>query len=81
LLDPDFPVSRNDLMAHCASRGISTRRGIMAAHLEPSCARFADGPLPVTERLTRDSLILPLFHDLEEADQDRVIEAVLDAAR
>jgi perosamine synthetase len=81
LLDPDFPVSRNDLMAHCASRGISTRRGIMAAHLEPACARFADGPLPVTERLTRDSLILPLFHDLEEADQDRVIEAVLDAAR
>ena len=53
----------------------------MAAHLEPAYARFADGPLPVTERLTHDSLILPLFHDLDEADQDRVIEVVLEAGR
>lgn len=28
-------------------------------------------PLPVTERLTRESLILPLHHLLTEADQDR----------
>ena len=81
LLDREFPVSRDDLMARCAEHGISTRRGIMAAHLEPACARFADGPLPATERLTHDSLILPLFHDLDEADQDRVIEVVLEAGR
>ena len=30
----------------------------------------------MTERLTRDSLILPLFHELTEADQDRVAEAL-----
>ncbi len=81
LLDDDFPLSRDELMARCAERAISTRRGIMAAHLEPACAAYADRPLPVTERLTADSLILPLSHDLEEKDQDRVIQTVLDAAR
>jgi len=30
----------------------------------------------VTERLATQSLMLPLFHDLDEADQDRVIDAV-----
>jgi perosamine synthetase len=36
-------------------------------------------PLPATERLTRDSLILPLFHDLDEADQDHIIDVVCGA--
>jgi perosamine synthetase len=36
-------------------------------------------PLPVTERITRDSLILPLFHEMTEEQQDRVV-AVLRAA-
>ena len=30
----------------------------------------------MTERLTRRSLILPLFHVMTEEDQDRVIGAV-----
>ena len=34
----------------------------MAAHLEPAYAGLPAPPLPVTERLTRRSLILPLFH-------------------
>ena len=81
LLDASFPVRRNQLMESFAEAGISTRRGIMAAHLEPACARFATHPLPNTERLTRDSVILPLYHDLDESDQARVVEVVLDAVR
>jgi perosamine synthetase len=49
---------------------------VRAAHLEPDCSRFANRALPVTERLASQSLVLPLFHDLTEADQDRVIDAV-----
>jgi dTDP-4-amino-4,6-dideoxygalactose transaminase len=30
----------------------------------------------VTERLTRRSLILPLFHGLSEGDQERVVTAL-----
>ncbi len=61
--------------------GISTRRGIMAAHLEPACQRFATGPLPCTEHLTDNSLILPLFHDMTVAEQDRVIDVLEHHAR
>ena len=81
LLDPAFPVRRNDLMARYASHNISTRRGIMAAHLEPACARFAGRSLPVTENLTHNSLILPLFHEMTPVEQERVIGILMDAAR
>ena len=35
----------------------------------------------MTERLTRDSLILPLFHEMTEADQDHVVDVLAAAAR
>ena len=37
-------------------------------------------PLPVTERLTAGSLILPLFHELTEEEQDLVVSVVHAAA-
>ena len=51
----------------------------MAAHLEPA---YAASPveLPVTERLTRQSLILPLFHGMSESDQDLVVSVIRSAA-
>jgi dTDP-4-amino-4,6-dideoxygalactose transaminase len=81
LLDDDFPVGRDDLLAALAEAGVSARRGIMAAHLEPAYAGHPCAPLPVTERLSRDSLILPLFHTLTEAQQDRVVAALGEQAR
>ena len=47
-----------------------SHRGTMASHLEPTYEGSAQHPLPVTERLTARMQILPLFHDLTEADQD-----------
>jgi len=81
LLPDDFPVSRDELMRRMAEAGASARRGIMAAHLEPAYADVAHRPLPVTERLTARSLILPLFHDMTEAEQDLVISVIAAAAR
>ena len=81
LLDEDFPVGRDDLLAALSEAGVSARRGIMAAHLEPAYADHPRAPLPVTERLTRDSLILPLFHTMTEAQQDRVVTALREQAR
>jgi dTDP-4-amino-4,6-dideoxygalactose transaminase len=72
LLD-GFPASRDDVLTAMAARGVSARRGIMAAHLEPAYAGVTPGPLPVTERITRDSLILPLHHALTEDDQDYIV--------
>ncbi len=70
----DDSASRDDVMVQLAAEGISTRRGIMASHLEPAFAGHSHVPLPVTERLTRHSLILPVFHEMTDAEQDRVIE-------
>ncbi|GGK79336.1 aminotransferase DegT [Sphaerisporangium melleum] len=80
-LPGDFPMSRNELLVHLAGRGVSARRGIMAAHLEPAYAGVPAGELPHTEWLTRNSLILPLFHQMTEAEQDQVAEALHAAAR
>jgi perosamine synthetase len=81
LLPDDSPVERNDVLAELAAQGISARRGIMAAHLEPAYAEMGHVPLPSTEALTNRSLILPLYHDLTESDQQRVIAALRSAAR
>ncbi|MER8004199.1 DegT/DnrJ/EryC1/StrS family aminotransferase [Streptomyces sp. NPDC094149] len=80
LLEEDFPVGRDDLLAALAAAGVSARRGIMAAHLEPAYADHPRATLPVTERLTRDSLILPLFHTMTEAQQDRVVAVLREQA-
>jgi dTDP-4-amino-4,6-dideoxygalactose transaminase len=80
LLAEDFPVSRDDLLQSLARAGVSARRGIMAAHLEPAYRDLAHHPLPVTERLTARALILPLFHELTEPEQDIVVSSITAAA-
>jgi len=73
-VEPDYPTDRDGLMTALAEAGISARRGIMAAHRQPPYVDLTpDAGLPVTERLTDRTLILPVFHTLTEADQDRVI--------
>jgi dTDP-4-amino-4,6-dideoxygalactose transaminase len=78
LLPEDSAVGRDDLMRLLAEAGISARRGIMAAHLEPA---YADARpcLPVTELLTKRSLILPMFHEMRQSQQDHVASVVKSA--
>ena len=73
----DFPLSRDELLTRLAEADISARRGIMAAHRQPPYASaYAPGSLPVTERLTDNTLILPLFHQMSESEQARVIDVL-----
>jgi dTDP-4-amino-4,6-dideoxygalactose transaminase len=51
----------------------------MAAHSEPAYANEGPWSLPVTEIITADSLILPLFHDLSLAEQDMVVDVLAGA--
>jgi perosamine synthetase len=80
MLPDGFPVTRDDLLRSLAGAGVSARRGIMAAHLEPAYAAQSHEPLPVTEQHTARSLILPLFHDLTEAQQELVASVMVAAA-
>jgi dTDP-4-amino-4,6-dideoxygalactose transaminase len=77
LLPEDFPISRNELLRRLADAGISARRGIMAAHLEPVYAQGDPISLPVTERLTGHSVILPLFHDMTDAEQELIVSVLV----
>jgi perosamine synthetase len=79
-LADDFPLGRDELLEWLMADGISARRGIMAAHLEPAYADAAGIELPVTERLTRRSLILPLFHAMTAEEQDQVVAVVREVA-
>ena len=75
-LGPEITADRNAVLAALAADGISARRGIMAAHLEPAYADHPRPSLPVTEELTERSLILPLWHGLSVEDQQRVVESL-----
>ena len=75
---PGYPLDRDGLLAHLARAEISARRGIMAAHLQPAYRDRDTGglPLPVTEHLSATTLILPLYHQMSDSDQERVIESL-----
>jgi perosamine synthetase len=76
----DAPVSRDDLMQRLLDRGISTRRGIMATHRElPYQNQRWDRTLPQTNAVTEECIILPLFHEMTEADQDFVVASIGEA--
>lgn len=75
---PDAPFSRDDLLVRLAEADISARRGIMSTHRQPPYAdAYVAGSLPVTERLTDNTFILPLFHEMTEADQQRVVDVLV----
>lgn len=75
---PGAPLERTELMRSLLHDGIATRRGVMAIHEEASYSGQApqqDAPeLPHTEAATRETLMLPLFPDLSEEQQDYVLE-------
>ena len=77
----DFGTDRDGVLAVLAEHGISARRGIMAAHLQPAYAEAPWVPLPVTERLTDRTLTLPVFHEMTDDELARVVSSLRLAAR
>ncbi|MGO4105346.1 DegT/DnrJ/EryC1/StrS family aminotransferase [Leifsonia sp. YAF41] len=77
-VEPEFPTDRDGLLVALAEADISARRGIMAAHRQPAywTAETGDASLGVTERLTDNTLILPLFHQMTEEEQRRVVDVL-----
>jgi dTDP-4-amino-4,6-dideoxygalactose transaminase len=76
---PSFPLNREELLERLALDGISARRGIMAAHRQPAYSGrdTGDADLTVTERLTDNTLILPVYHQLTPDEQSRVLGSIL----
>ena len=67
------------IMQRLLDERISTRRGAMNAHREaayPAGSWRAAGSLAASEQAQDTTIVLPLFHQLTDADQDRVVEAL-----
>jgi len=61
--------------------GIATRRGVMCAHLEPAYLREpwraqSSDALAVSERISADGLILPLYIEMTDDDESRVVASL-----
>ena len=76
------PITRDDLMQALLDRGISTRRGVMPIHRErPYADPCWDARLPETNRAADRTIILPLFDQMTDEDQDYVLDAILGVCR
>jgi dTDP-4-amino-4,6-dideoxygalactose transaminase len=68
------------VMQRMLDRGVSTRRGIMCIHREPAYADLElRWPLPHSEAAQESAIILPLFPQMTDALQDRVIGVLREA--
>jgi perosamine synthetase len=65
------------VMQALLARGIHTRRGVLCAHREPAYRDLPlTQPLPVSEYLQDRGIILPLYPEMTEAEQEQVITAL-----
>jgi dTDP-4-amino-4,6-dideoxygalactose transaminase len=72
-------VDRDAVAAGLAARGIATRPYLPAIHLQPPYRErfgFAEGMLPVTERVSRSTLALPFYAQLEDDDVAHVASSL-----
>ena len=75
-------VDQRAVMQRMLDEGVATRRGVMNAHRErayPAGTWAAAGPLTRSEIAQDRSIMLPLYHGMTDADQDRVVEALRSA--
>jgi len=76
------PISRDELMMNLLEKGIATRRGVMACHVEKAHKDLpARAPLPETERALRETVVIPLYPTMNKDQQTRVIDAILDLVK
>ena len=72
---PGSPVDRNTIMDRLHERGIPSRRGVMASHLEQPY-RHMNAKLPATERANAQTLQLPMHPALTPRQQDTILDAL-----
>jgi perosamine synthetase len=77
-------IDQRTFMQRMLDAGIATRRGVMNVHREsafPPGTWRAGSALERSEEAQDTAVILPLFHQLTDADQDRVIDTIARVVR
>jgi perosamine synthetase len=73
-LTSDAPISRDALMQELLNHGVASRRGIMAIHHEPPYRDpSVEARLPETNLVADTSIILPLFYEMRDEEQEHVL--------
>ena len=73
------PLDQRRVMQRMLDEGISTRRGVMNAHREPAYPAGtwrAPAPLSRGEHAQDTVIVLPLYHQMADDDQQRVVAAL-----
>lgn len=77
LLKDNSPIARNELMQQLLDIGIASRRGIMTSHRETAYkTEYAGLSLPVSEHVSDNSIILPLYVPMSQDDITTVIDVI-----
>jgi perosamine synthetase len=75
-------VDQRGVMQHMLDRGVSTRRGIMCAHREAAYRDLPPRyPLPHSEAAQDRCIIIPLYSQMTEAEQSKVIDTLRSAVK
>ncbi|MSP93328.1 MAG: DegT/DnrJ/EryC1/StrS family aminotransferase [Myxococcales bacterium] len=72
---------RNAILQRMLDAGVMGKRGILCTHQEPAYAHHAHVALPHSEAWAAESLVLPLFHQMTDAEHERVVDVLLAALR
>lgn len=74
-LKDSCPIDRNTLMQQLLDKGIASRRGIMTAHRETAYKLLSlDVNLPISEDVQDNSILLPLFVQMENQEIQYIID-------
>jgi dTDP-4-amino-4,6-dideoxygalactose transaminase len=85
LVRESFPIDRDTLYEVLKAQGIYSRRYfyplLSSLPVYAGLPSAAPGRMPVAEQAAAQVLCLPIYPDLSEADQRRIVQGVLDQAR
>jgi perosamine synthetase len=84
VLEPGFPLTRDQLMPWLKARGVDTRAFFHPMNLQPclqGIAGFKSRPCPVAERIGASGLYLPSGPTLQDAQIEEVCAQLKAAAR
>lgn len=77
-LKENCKIKRNDLMQKLLDVGIASRKGVMTSHREKAYTNIGYNlSLPISEDMSDNSIVIPLFVPMSDEEQNYVIEFIL----
>lgn len=78
LLKPEAPIERNVMLRRLREAGVGAKRGFLSCHREKVYKdMYPDPSLPATEYATDNTIWLPMYPSMSQADVAFVIDEVL----